>query len=179
MKRQAWYFDAVVVLCLIAVLGWTASVVLSVETPVIPSMRTVDVFDTTSEQGMRWIVASVEAEGADSALVARYATMLYHRLVPKHLDDTGAVQMEVYVYDPAMRRDLAPDDAALLTRRNPATIDLLGKLDRADSAYIALRLSSPWMILGRDTLLVARSRKVYIPKEGYRWASLVRRRPAQ
>lgn len=172
--HRARLFDLAWIAPIVIVIGWSAATLLTVETPVLPAMRTVDVFDTTSSLGMRWIVASVETNYLDSALIARYATMLYHRLIPKHLDDTGAVQMEVYVYNPEYRRSLSPDDVVRLTRHNPAAMNILPRLEIADSAYAVLRLSSPWMIMGRDTLTMAKTR-IFVPKEGYRWASLVRR----
>lgn len=156
------------------VLAALLGALVAVDTPEPVQMHTMDVFDTTLANGFRWIVASVETNRYDSALIARYATMLYHRRVTKALDDTGAVQMEVYVYEPERRRGLRPEDAALLARNNPAIVDRLGKLSVVDSAYVAVRFSTPWMLFGRDTLMVVRTR-VYIPAEGYRWASLIRR----
>lgn len=174
MKRSGWLYDALWALPLVIVLGWTVHVVLNVETPTIPSMRTVDIFDTTLTTGLRQIIASVETNVLDSELVAQYVTMLYHRLVPTHLDDTALVRMEVYVYDPEMRRELSPDVVLVLTRNNPRLANVLGELQFVDTAYIAMRLSSVWMILGHDTLIVNKS-PIVIPREHVRWASLVRR----
>lgn len=152
----------------------TVLLVAIIPTPSIPTMRTVDVFDTTLANGYRWIVASVETNVYDSLLVARYVTMLYHRMVPKHLDDTGAVQLEAYFYAPEDRRALRSEDVAMLARYNPAIGDRLGKLSAVDSAYVGARFSSPWLLFGRDTLIVVRTR-IYLPSENYRWASLIRR----
>ncbi|KXB98481.1 MAG: hypothetical protein AA908_03615 [Chlorobi bacterium NICIL-2] len=172
MKRFDWAAVAGVVIA--AVIVATALLVLRVETPTIVRMRTVDVFDTTLANGFRWVLATVEANRYDSGYIARYATMLYHRLIPKHLDDTGAVQLELYVVNPDDRRDLRPEDIAVLTRNNPAIVDRLTKLEVVDSGYVAVRFSTPWMLFGRDTLMVLRTR-LYVPGDGYRWASLIRR----
>lgn len=172
MKRFDWAAGAGVVIA--GVIVGTALLVLRVETPTIVRMRTVDVFDTTLANGLRWILATVEANRYDSGYIARYATMLYHRLIPKHLDDTGAVQLELYVVNPDDRRGLRPEDIALLTRNNPAIVDRLTKLEVVDSGYVAVRFSTPWMLFGRDTLMVLRTR-LYVPGDGYRWASLIRR----
>lgn len=152
----------------------TVLLVVIIPRPPIPTMRTVDVFDTTLANGYRWIIASVETNVYDSLLVAQYATMLYHRMVPRHLDDTGAVQLEAYFYAPDDRRALRSEDVAMLARHNPAIGDRLGKLSAVDSAFVGVRFSSPWLLFGRDTLIVVRTR-VYVPSENYRWASLIRR----
>jgi len=157
-----------------AVIIGTVAVVIQVETPTITQMKTVDVFDTTLANGFRWILATVATNQYDSVYVARYATMLYHRYVPKHMDDTGAIQFEVYVVNPDELRQLRPEDAALLTRNNPSIIDRLGRLQVIDTGYVAVRFSTPWMLFGRDTLMVLRTR-LYIPGNGYRWASVIRR----
>jgi hypothetical protein len=90
------------------------------------------------------------------------------------MDDTGAIQFEVYVVNPDELRQLRPEDAALLTRNNPSIIDRLGRLQVIDTGYVAVRFSTPWMLFGRDTLMVFRTR-LYIPGNGYRWASVIRR----
>jgi hypothetical protein len=174
MTRHSWSLGAVASAAVILVVVGTAILTMSVETPPVPTMRTTDVFDTTLTNGLRWVVASVETNVYDSLLIARYTTMLYHRLIPQPLDDTGAVRLEVYVFDPSARRLLEPHDAAILARNNPAIIDRLMKLSVVDSAYVAVRLSAPWILLGQDTLTVFRSR-IYVPRKPYRWSSLIRR----
>ncbi|RMF35639.1 MAG: hypothetical protein D6747_02095 [Chlorobiota bacterium] len=172
MKRFDWAAIAGAVIAVVVV--GTIVLALDVETPTIPRMRTVDVFDTTLANGFRWVIATVETNRYDSGFTARYATMLYHRLIPKHLDDTGAVQLELYVVNPDDRQRLRPEDIAMLTRNNPAIVDRLTKLEVVDSGYVAVRFSTPWMLFGRDTLMVLRTR-LYVPGDGYRWASVIRR----
>ncbi|MCS6999966.1 MAG: hypothetical protein RML15_02250 [Bacteroidota bacterium] len=156
------------------VLGALIILALTVPTPSLPEMRTADVFDTTFHDGFRWIVASVHTNVYDSAWIARYATMFYHRAIPKHMEDTGAVQVELYFFNPDDRRMLQSQDIVSLARRGPAIGEQLGKLSVVDSGYVAVRFSSTMLLFGYDTLTVMRTR-IYVPKEGYRWASLVRR----
>lgn len=172
MKRFDWAAYAVTGIA--AVVVGTVVLALRVETPTIPRMRTVDVFDTTLANGFRWVLATVETNRYDSGYIARYASMLYHRIIPRHLDDTGAVQLEMYVVDPDDRQSLRPEDIALLTRHNPAIVDRLTMLEVVNGGYVAVRFSTPWMLFGRDTLMVLRTR-LYVPGDGYRWASVIRR----
>ncbi|MCX7930246.1 MAG: hypothetical protein N2663_05945 [Chlorobi bacterium] len=149
----------------------TAILLLVFPTPTIPAIHTLDIFDTTYANGFRSILIAAETNTSDSVLLTRYATMLYHRMVPQSLDDTGAVQLELCAFDPAKRRSLMPEDVASIAWRNPGIIKHIGKIDAVDSGYVVVRKSSPWLLLGDDTLVFFRAR-IYIPMKGYRWSSL-------
>lgn len=151
----------------------TAVLVATVKTGGYIRMRVVDRFDTVSQIGVRTLFYSVAVSDFDSMLIAQYATKMYHKEIPKILNDTGAVQMNFYFYKEENLEAIDDMQALQIARGNTNAVEAIQKCEVDTSGYMAVRFSNPWMLFGRDTLYVAKS-PTLIPHHGNQWKDIIR-----